>query len=232
MATFAGLSCLVLAVLAQCSTTWAQSYCSVCSDHTMCKYPSSALGSSCGNVDTANSGVSYADQQEILKAHNDLRRKVQNGDFSDRGLPAAKYIPDLTWNTELAEIAQRWANQCREDQYHDKCRNRLNGGSVGQNVHQSGGRAKNWTAVLMGDKGWFSDELEKVPPSSTGLQYAWQIGHLTQILWEKTTEIGCGYVKKQVPSEIYGSVMDTFSVCNYGPAGNDPSQLAYELKYN
>ena len=37
------------------------------------------------------------------------------------------------WNNELAEIAQRWADQCTFD--HDSVRTKLDGTGVGQNAY-------------------------------------------------------------------------------------------------
>ena len=42
------------------------------------------------------------------------------------------------WNDELAEIAQRWADQCDELGAHDDSRGKLDGTRVGQNQAWSG----------------------------------------------------------------------------------------------
>ncbi|KAM6991728.1 cysteine-rich secretory protein 2-like [Tautogolabrus adspersus] len=55
-----------------------------------------------GSLATA-SGVSTADQQEILDKHNDLRRAV---------VPTASNMVKMTWNNEAAVNAQEWANAC------------------------------------------------------------------------------------------------------------------------
>ena len=45
------------------------------------------------------------------------------------------------WNDELAQIAQRWADQCEGG--HDKKRKKLDGSSVGQNAFSHLKKAKN-----------------------------------------------------------------------------------------
>ena len=51
----------------------------------------------------------------ILNKHNELRAKVANG--QQIGQPPAANMKKLKWSSELATIAQRWADQCPG--YHD-----------------------------------------------------------------------------------------------------------------
>merc|ERR1712124_144093 len=85
----------------------------------------------------------------IVDKHNELRSKVANGQETRGqpkgvGQPKAANMRKLVWNDELAEIAQRWADQCMDkdptkpdkEKYHDKRRgtDKLYGyGWVGQN---------------------------------------------------------------------------------------------------
>ncbi|KAF0307993.1 Venom allergen 5 [Amphibalanus amphitrite] len=138
------LSCVLLAALAALQPSSAQNFCNISScrspsQHTMCRFTSSRVSRACGAVRV--SSVSAADRAEILRVHNDLRRAVQRGAHRNRGLPAARYMPNLRWSSSLARIAQRWANQCQTG--HDQCRN-LPGKYVGQNFAWSGNQAKDW----------------------------------------------------------------------------------------
>merc|ERR1712002_1329242 len=47
--------------------------------------------------------ASYSDQSEIVNKHNTLRRGVQ---------PTASNMLKMSWNSEAAVNAQRWANTC------------------------------------------------------------------------------------------------------------------------
>ena len=50
------------------------------------------------------------------------------------------------WNDELAEVAQRWADQCTFG--HDTSRNKLDGTYVGQNAYLKGSSTKKDKATV------------------------------------------------------------------------------------
>lgn len=81
----------------------------------------------------------------IVFKHNELRAKVANcnekrAHNSDAGQPCARNMNKLTWDPELAKVAQRWAQAC--DGYHDKDRSVHGYHSVGQNY------AASWASSL------------------------------------------------------------------------------------
>ncbi|KAF0298536.1 Venom allergen 3 [Amphibalanus amphitrite] len=123
-------------------------------------------------------------------------------------------MPDLQWDSELAAIAQRWANQCKEN--HDQCRN-VKRFQVGQNAAWTWGSPLDWTKGAM--QGWFQEELpyfrqnDLVFRSGRDPGSGKQIGHLTQIIWADTKYIGCGY-----SASPEGSWVKRSYICNYGPA--------------
>merc|ERR1712106_1268645 len=88
--------------------------------HTMIKYPGPVF--ECG-YDLTITGLDQATKDELLKTHNEKRQKVASG--SEAGQPGASNMRKLTWNDELAEIAQRWAGQCSFG--HDETRNLCDG---------------------------------------------------------------------------------------------------------
>ena len=57
-----------------------------------------------------------------------------------RRQPAAANMRKMVWNTELAEIAQRWADQCTFA--HDRVRSKKDGTRVGQNAYTASGPRK------------------------------------------------------------------------------------------
>ena len=50
-------------------------------------------------------GLTSTEEQKILDLHNNLRKKVRNGEIE--GLPTPISMPDMIWDKELAEEAQR-----------------------------------------------------------------------------------------------------------------------------
>ena len=52
-------------------------------------------------------GLSEKEKNEILALHNDLREKVLQGAI--KGLPKAKYMKMLVWNTDLEKEAERYS---------------------------------------------------------------------------------------------------------------------------
>ena len=183
-------------------------------DHTLCQFPAGQTASECGDV--VERGVSPGEQDEILEAHNTIRRDVKNGVYVSKNLPAAKEMPDLTWDDELATVAQRWVDQCESG--HDKCRD-VPRFYVGQNFAASWGYPKNWTSNAVGE--WFFSELPLFQQEDLAFVSGAGTGHLTQVIWAETTRVGCGYIAVE-DSQIfpgYTLVKRTY-ICNYGPGGN------------
>jgi len=104
-------------------------YCRQSPQHTMCLFPGPAPF--CRPV---SRGLSPNTRNAVLDRHNQLRAQVAQG--NQPGQPPAANMNQLVWNTELADIAQRWADQCNFG--HDDNRNKLDGTQVGQNVAFSG----------------------------------------------------------------------------------------------
>ena len=68
-----------------------------------------------------------------MKTHNELRQRVAGGLESHGNQPGASNMRKLVWNDELAEVAQRWVDQCKFG--HDNNRAMCDGTYVGQNVY-------------------------------------------------------------------------------------------------
>jgi uncharacterized protein YkwD len=133
-------------------------------------------------------------QTELLAAHNKVR--------SQQGLPA------LTWSTEMASLAQDWANEMtRTGRFQHRPNNRY-----GENLFWGRGQAYSGT-----------DAIESWASEASGYNYANNsckgvCGHYTQLVWKNTTQVGCASGK--VRDEIYW-------VCNYNPPGNYVGQKPY-----
>lgn len=118
------------------------------------------------------------EQQQYLKAHNDLRRK--NG------------IPPLEWDAGLAAYARSWAMERRKD---CKYRNHSNG-THGENSFWMQYKDFNPTDVV---QNWFSEE--KLFDHARNLckckveNEECECGHYLNLIGRTTTKVGCsGYV--------------------------------------
>ena len=137
----------------------------------------------------------------ILKEHNDARRAVS---------PAPETMPMLQWDQKLADLAQGYMDTCpglkhngdrKADGYTYVGENLAAGSSSKYGVDEGGGKSTAaWNAEL---SEW------TYPKTCTGV-----CGHYTQVVWAKTTHVGCGY--KYCASETYKN----YWACNYGPGGN------------
>ncbi|KAJ8678489.1 hypothetical protein QAD02_014276 [Eretmocerus hayati] len=158
-------------------------YCSICPDHTMCLF-GEEIGARCGSV--TEGGVSEAQIGLIVKAHNNYRRKVAR-DWHQQGRPgAAASMLDLVWDDDLAEVAQRWVDQCPSQ--NDVCRNNPHF-PVGQNLYQvsepTGGDV-DWHRAITA---WYEVEMSRLRrgfPIGAGNQ----IRHV-QLLQPETRKLGC-----------------------------------------
>ncbi|KAK7098221.1 hypothetical protein V1264_002565 [Littorina saxatilis] len=141
----------------------------------------------CGGV---SSGVSEKDRELIVTQHNTLRSSVS---------PPASDMMRLRWDTELALVAEGWAETCNT--YSDPpARRTVPGtwGELGQNMAVNG---SSWSDVI---HSWWQgkNDLDKVNGSYE--QYV-------QVVWASTVRVGCGFAD-------CGAFH--VHVCNYAPSMN------------
>ena len=165
----------------------------------------------------SQSGVPTDDQKVIVDAHNIVRQWVKNGNYSNYGLPAAKTMPNLIWNRELAKVAQEYLNRCRSRQTcldvpHFK---------VGRNsirVHRGSSR-NGWENIIIDY--FFKQNLRAYPITDLTYKPGQSSKTLFQLIWAKTTQVGCGirpHGQKHVDH-----------ICVYGP-GIVEGEMSYEAK--
>jgi len=129
---------------------------------------------------------------ELLELHNVERRLIG--------------LPDLSWSSEIAQSAQSWANSLAASNSFKHSGTK----GVGENIAKASDR-NNVIAFLVGM--WSKEKKNFVnnkpyPDCRTG---SGKIGHYTQMIWSKTTEVGCG-VGDTKSSKIL--------VCQYKKSGN------------
>lgn len=167
------------------------------------------------------------------------------------GLPAGT-IPDLQWDDGLALEAQRWMNQCTYAHDKNRLTetfplsagqnlyvsyyplsNVANGYPVPEVNKQTlfAGAVNAWYDEVLDfvNKGCTTTNWNTCLGSNPGKsvipgfeKYTAQIGHFTQVIWAKTTHVGCGWIQFQNTNNV-----DTIVACNYGPGGNMQGDPVY-----
>ncbi len=180
--------------------------------------------SQCGN-NQFTGALAESDYKGILDDHNQKRNDVAQGKEKGSGgssLPKAANMNEMTWNADLAKMAQDWANnlvkKCSGLE-HNSIRKCCGFSYVGENIASSGSSNKpsSTSAELVdASKRWYA-EIKDFPVNIVGgfKSVGATIGHFTQNIWAKSKQIGCGYA-------LYskGGMYNTFVVCNYAPGGN------------
>ena len=140
-------------------------------------------------------GLTTAELTELLNAQNQAR--------------AAQKLAPFTWDCRLAGMAQAWAARGVFEHRDDS--------SIGENMFvASMANEPVGSAVTR----WMSEQVNWTNKSGTCA--AGKIcTHYTQLMWKKTTKVGCGINRN-------GTVKWTVVlVCDYDPPGNMGSGPAY-----
>jgi len=156
------------------------------------------------------------DPQSIVNTHNSWRQQVGVG--------------RLRWSPALANKAIGWANKLKNS---NGCRMKHNG--PGENLYMATAYV---TTTRKGPGDWqrqsrVQEVSEQHVVDSWGSEKQWysyestscnaptgkSCGHYTQMVWEGTTEVGCGKAICSDNSQVW--------VCNYSPPGNIVGQSPY-----
>jgi hypothetical protein len=159
-----------------------------------------------------------ADFQNIIEnMHNQERTNVQ--------------VPTVTWSDSLAWDAQNWANYIASLGLRPY-RGQNDPGDPAPHAtwEQRNGQGENlaWGArgafpVSTFVEGWANEKSNCPPgcmiPADGSLGVPPRVyGHYTQMVWQSTTQIGCG---------LASDANQDYLVCRYAPAGNWPNQAPY-----
>lgn len=141
----------------------------------------------------------FPDAQAYVDAHNQVRAAVQKpASYSGNWEP----LPDVRWSDEVAGTAQEWANHLRDSMNCDLEHAQASG--YGENLAGGGGLGAKQAVEL-----WAS-ELANYTYAAK-YQFMSNTGHYTQIVWRKSTSIGCGKAECGRSAVV---------VCRYDPPGN------------
>jgi pathogenesis-related protein 1 len=187
-------------------------------------------------ADGANGNPESGRLAGITAAHNAVRAMVQT----------ATPLPPLTWSQTLADYAQQWAtglasnaSTCAAPQHRPG--SELAALDYGENLSvfggTGGGKRDGSTPVSVSTavqavNSWAAEEMcwtygtisgtEKCDKTCTNSLHSDGCGHYTQVVWRKSTQVGCG-----VATCKNGSITEDIWICNYAPAGNFLRQLPY-----
>ena len=136
--------------------------------------------------------------QAFVDAHNTVRAAVRApSGYQGAWLP----IPPLAWSEEVAATSQEWANHLRDD---NKCKLVHSDTRYGENL------AMGKDLDVAHAVGMWASEGKHFRYSPV-YEFNIPTGHYSQVVWRKTTHVGCGIAK---------CGRQTVVVCRYSPAGN------------
>jgi pathogenesis-related protein 1 len=162
----------------------------------------------CGMHTGAQSDTVSVSIQQILDAHNAYRTEV--------GVPA------LTWSDELAQYAQSWAtevaaNRSCQMQHRPADASDPWNEKYGENIYWGGGTG--WSPTVLDAVADWGTEKNDFDFNIKDCKNGAECGHYTQMIWKKTTKVGCGIAKCADGNVIV--------VCNYNPPGNFGGEKPY-----
>jgi pathogenesis-related protein 1 len=174
---------------------------------------SAAGASASGGTATSSGGsspggdVEPADETGMTAAHNAARAAVNP--------PANPAIPPLTWSSTVATSAQAWA---------DKCMFMHSGNPLyGENIYAGAGSEATPQQVVDSWAGEAKDYDYATNTCNAGAV----CGHYTQVVWRKSTMLGCGVTNCTTNSPFSGFTNWQFWVCEYSPPGNFNGEKPY-----
>ena len=155
---------------------------------------------------TANSiSIPAVDSVAMTAAHNQWR--------------SITGVPDLKWSDELATTSRQWADQLVQS----GCNMKHSTTHHGENIYFASAayRSDGASSILMISEqnvvdAW-GNEVNNYDYESNSCHGV--CGHYTQIVWQNTTEVGCGMALCNDKAQIW--------VCQYDPRGNLAGQRPY-----
>lgn len=156
----------------------------------------------------------------MTAAHNAVRAMVET----------SMSLPPMSWSSELAAYAQEWADHLGKaacDLPVHRSMSELNGMNRGENLYVMTAYPKPPNSTPESAVTAWANEVQcytygpfmdgdACNMSCTSKMYSDGCGHYTQIVWRKSTQVGCG-VSSCVNSKGFD---EDIWICNYSPAGN------------
>ncbi|XP_040575379.1 uncharacterized protein [Lepeophtheirus salmonis] len=165
-------------------------------------------------------GLSEKEKNGIIQLHNDLRKKISNGTIE--GLPRAKFMNTMYWNSSLEDECKKWLNRCPDGFNHAHPPSSWQAFPYGQNM------AWGQDSIKEAAVQWFDEYKPYIEAGVDPLIYRdstdeevqdnklGMIGHFTAMTNAKSFAIGC----YKVVADIEVIDFQTIYCCNYSPPGN------------
>ena len=154
---------------------------------------------------SAKTPSAAADATKFVDAHNAVRAAVQRpANYPGPWSP----VPPVTWSDEIASSAQAWAEHLRDTR---KCGLLHSDTRYGENL-AAGKEMDTEGAVRM-----WAGEIANYTYAPV-YEFEPRSGHYSQIVWRRTTTIGCGRATCGRSAVV---------VCRYSPAGNSIGKAPY-----
>ena len=155
----------------------------------------------CGDEAAGGEASGGEEMAGMTEAHNVVRRGVK--------------VPDLAWSSAAADTAQKHANKCVFQHSGNR--------AYGENLFASFGSNDTPAAVV---QDWASEAADYNYTTNTCASGK-VCGHYTQVVWAKTTHVGCAMTTCTSNSPFSQSGPWSLWVCDYEPPGNVVGQKPY-----
>jgi pathogenesis-related protein 1 len=153
--------------------------------------------------------LTEGEQTEMVAAHNTWRAEVG--------------APKLKWSDKLGDSAQAWAETLKKDKACKMVHSHVAG--IGENLfwaspltYSSGKVEVQAVSPTKATGSWGSEKKDYTYATNT-CAAGKVCGHYTQVVWKKSTEVGCGKAICADKSQVWA--------CQYTPAGNYVGQKPY-----
>ncbi|XP_041375543.1 glioma pathogenesis-related protein 1-like [Gigantopelta aegis] len=170
-------------------------------------------GGDLNKIDSAEIGVIRTKRQTSMKLSSSEKRLVIESHNELRRLEKATDMAYMSWDEDLANQAQQWADKCKWK--HGNVVDVPKFSYVGQNLQASTGQVGMDTVIK---KQWYYSEK---PSYTYKTGYCAKVcGHYTQVVWAESRSVGCGRTFCPNIAGISWAGGGYIVVCNYGPGGN------------
>jgi len=163
------------------------------------------------------SSAVFADiKTEAIEGHNYWRNQLNNGALIGQPTPVP-FLQTMTWNDDLAARSQVHSNKCVWE----------HSGVGGENLYAHTG---SFGSMSKGVDMWVDEHHDYSYKTNKSINGG-VVGHYTQVVWAKSTEVGCAktacpMIKKSDGSDMWGGVLYT---CQYKGPGNYYGQKPYSI---